>query len=491
MTNRLFWKITGILFGILLLLGVADTLMSTKTSKQYFLETNQRLYGDIAAHTVQEVQPLINGNVDTNAIQDIMHSMMVINPSVEVYLLNTKGEIITYVAPYKKVVLEKVNLEPIKAFISGERKETILGDDPRHPVSQNIFSAAAIENNGKIDGYVYVILASEIQADIASTIKGSYLLRSSMFRFFAILLIALILGGIAFWMITRNVRRVIDVAGKFRDGDYNARMDLKENSDLSEVGMTFNDMADKIVENIENMQSVENLRRELIANISHDLRTPLSIMKGYAETLQLKGQALSIPEKEKYLDIILDSTEKLNQLVTQLFEYSKLESNEIKPLKEPFSISELVQDTLMKYDMILAKKNLSLVSDLAKQVPLVHGDVSLIERVITNLMDNAIKYTPEGGTIKVEIDSDADHVKVCIRDSGPGISRSEQKQIFERFKKAESGQKKTGAGLGLAIAKKIMDMHASQIKVESKPNEGSAFIFSLPKHLNVGLMAPA
>lgn len=484
MTNKLFWQITGILLGLLLLLGLAYAVISANTSHRYSLEMNQRLYGDIASHTVQEVKPLIGGEVDTNAIQDIMHSMMVINPSVEVYLLDTEGKIITYVAPYKKVTLTEVDLTPIKTFITQENRELILGDDPRQPESKNIFSAAAIEKNEAVEGYIYVILASEIQADLTSTLQNSYMLRIGIWGFFTALFLALVIGAIAFWLITRNLNQIIDVVQKFRDGDYKARIKVKKASDLNLMASTFNDMADKIVENIENLKSVENLRKELIANVSHDLRTPLSIMKGYVETLQLKGRTLSPEEKEKYLDIILESTGKLSSLVTQLFEYTKLEANEIKPFKEPFSLNELVQDTLQRYTMILEDRNIDLISHLEKQAPLVFGDVSLIERVISNLMDNAIKFTPKGGTIEVDIVPSEQNVLFKMKDSGPGIEKSEQKYIFERFKQGQVNRhNKAGAGLGLAIAKKILDIHASYIKVESQPNEGASFIFSLPRHL--------
>jgi signal transduction histidine kinase len=303
--------------------------------------------------------------------------------------------------------------------------------------------------------------------------------------FFTALFLALCIGTLAFWLITRNLHRIIDVVRKFRDGDYKVRIETRKSGDLNLLSTTFNEMADKIVDSIESLKSVETLRRELIANVSHDLRTPLSIIKGYVETLQLKGRSLSPEEKEKYLDIILESTGKLSTLVTQLFEYSKLEANEIKPLKEPFSLCDLVQDTLQQYKMILEERNISLTSNLENQVPLVFGDVSLIERVITNLMDNAIKYTPTGGSINVVIVTGDNSVLFRIEDSGPGIAESEQKYIFERFKQGQENRKaKSGAGLGLAIAKKILDIHASYIKVESQPNKGAVFIFSLPQHIS-------
>ncbi|MEL6636410.1 MAG: sensor histidine kinase, partial [Bacteroidota bacterium] len=141
MKNRLYWKISATLFSILGVLGLIYILISSFMAQQYFQEVNQRLYGGIAESTVQEVKPLVDGQVDTSAIQDIMHSMMVVNPSVEVYLLDTEGRIITYVAPYKRVKLKSVDLAPVKQFIADrDRPQFILGDDPRHPGQIKAFS---------------------------------------------------------------------------------------------------------------------------------------------------------------------------------------------------------------------------------------------------------------------------------------------------------------------------------------------------------------
>ena len=198
--NSLYWKISTTLLALLVILGVVYVLITGYVANQYFLEVNQRLYGNIAESTVKEVKPLVNGKVDTTAIQDIMHSMMVLNPSVEVYLLDTEGNIITYVAPYKKVKLEKVNLAPVKEFISATEKPFIKGDDPRHPDRLNVFSAAPIIENDKLTGYVYIILASEEQAEVTSMLSGSYMLKLGSNMFFVALIGALIIGLLAIWL---------------------------------------------------------------------------------------------------------------------------------------------------------------------------------------------------------------------------------------------------------------------------------------------------
>lgn len=480
--NKLYWKISMGLLGLLTVLGVIYILITTYIGKNYVQEINQRLYGSIADTTVNQVRPLVNGKVDTTAIQDIMHSLMVINPSLEVYLLDTEGHIITYVAPYKRVQLEKVDLEPVIEFIeSTEEKPFIKGDDPRNPGQQKVFSAAPIMEGERLSGYMYIILDSEEQVSVSSALSGSYMLKLGSTLFFLALAGALLIGLLAIWFLTRNLRHIIRVVKRFQEGDYKARIEPKHLGEMPPLGATFNEMADKIVANIEQLKSIESLRRELIANVSHDLRTPLAVIQGYTETLQIKDQKLSEKERNQLLETILKSTGNLERLIHQLFEYSKLEAKQVQPEKEPFFIGELAQDSLQKYLLLAQDKNISLQLEAPEKLPLVFADIALVERVFQNLLDNALKFTPPGGTIALSLKALDDQVEVHIADSGPGIPEEQQAFVFDRyFQNVEGEEKKKGAGLGLAIVKKILELHDSSISVKSRLKEGTAFIFQLP-----------
>lgn len=482
--NRLFLKISATLLSILVLLGVVYVLITSYVGQQYYQEVNQKLYGGIADSTVQVVKPLVNGKVDTTAIQDIMHSMMVVNPSVEVYLLDTEGKIITYVAPYKRVKLKSIDLKPVNQFIASKDKPFILGDDPRHPDKKNVFSAAAIKEGDQLTGYCYIILASEEQGAVVSTLAGSYMLKLGTNFFLLTLAGALILGLLAIWFLTNSLRRLNETVRRFKEGDYEARIADAQKGDLAELSTNFNEMADTIVANIDELKSVENLRRELIANVSHDLRTPLAIMQGYVETLLIKEDDIQPEQRRKYLNTILDSSEKLSALIKQLFEYSKLEAKQIQPEKEPFFIGELAQDVFQKYQILAQDKNIKMHLNAPKGLPMVFADLALVERVIQNLMDNALKFTPENGEVSIELNGNNESVEVRIADTGPGIPEDKQSFIFERYRQEEKNEvvKGQGAGLGLAIVKKILDLHNATIEVKSKLNEGTVFMFQLPAY---------
>jgi len=225
------------------------------------------------------------------------------------------------------------------------------------------------------------------------------------------------------------------------------------------------------------LETISKVRKEMIANVSHDLRTPIMVMTGYAETLLMKLGSTKEADQERYLNIILDSARRLSDLIKQLFEYSKLEAQQITPVKAPFQLEKLIRDTFAQYQIIAKNKEIEINIDCAENIPTVYADVSLIERVIQNLMDNAIKFTPQDGIISICLYNNNDKVQVKISDTGKGIPDEKQHAIFERYEKSENSN---GAGLGLTIVKKILDMHGSKIQIDSKVNAGTSFSFSLP-----------
>jgi signal transduction histidine kinase len=227
------------------------------------------------------------------------------------------------------------------------------------------------------------------------------------------------------------------------------------------------------------LKETDEFRKELISNVSHDLRTPVASIQGYAETLLLKKNNLTEEEREKYLKIICSGCENLQKLVGELFELSKLQTNQIKLNPEPFSIAELVSDIAGKYRMLSQKKGVSINTFIPKDLPLVEADLLLIDRVLQNLIDNALKFCRAGDYINIEIrPGGQDTVLVSITDSGEGISQDEIPYIFERYYKGKKYSESTG--LGLAIVKKIIDLHHARIQVSSQPGKETVFSFTLP-----------
>ena len=224
-------------------------------------------------------------------------------------------------------------------------------------------------------------------------------------------------------------------------------------------------------------QELEQMRRELVANVSHDLRTPLASIHGYIETLLMKKDSLDEETKEKYLNTTLQSTQKLKTLVDELFELSKIESKERKLNIESFSVKELAFDVVSHFKREAEEKKIEIAVDSSEHISLVKADLALIDRTLQNLIGNAVKYCTEGDKINVGIRETNGKIVVSISDSGSGISEEDLPHLFDRFFKGKSS--KPGTGLGLAIVKGILELHDSEYKVESKLGEGTRFTFTL------------
>ena len=491
-SNRLYWKLSLTFLAMLILVGLAYVSITAYFSNKYFEEATQLLNAHVSNHLIEEKfqdqSPFLeDGSVNKPLFGDIMHDMMAVNRGIEVYLLDNQGTILYSVVlnhDEPEAPKQHVDLEPIHQFIQNEGNIYIRGDNPRNENDPKIFSAAPFNFEGH-EGYIYIVLAGKQFDTVMSSLVGSYFMKLGAGSMVLTLVFALVVGLIAIWYLTANLRNVIDTAIRFKEGDTEARIEHAEKTDLAELATTFNQMADTINENMERLKSHDRLRQELISNVSHDLRSPLAIIHGYTETLIIKDKSLTDQERSQYLNNINSSTEKLTKLVAQLFEYSKLEAKQIEPQKEPFLISELAMDLYYKYQILAKEKAIQLNIEMEEGLPLVFADIALVERVIQNLMDNALKFTPEEGKITLILSHNESYVEVTVQDTGMGISEQDQRYIFERYRKTKSASKGNfGAGLGLAIVKKILDIHQAGIKVISKPNQGASFQFALPVYSN-------
>lgn len=478
--SSLYWQISAIFLLILVAFTAITLYIAVNSARNYSVEVNQKLNWDLAKTTIDVIKPNFkNGKVNQEAVADIMHSMMVINPSVEVYLLDTNGTILSYVAPEKVVKLKTVSLSPIRQFLNDNRHKIIYGDDPRNLKEKKTFSASEVREEGKLTGYIYIVLASQEYISAAQMVIGSYILGLSIRSVITILLVSAIVGLLAIWLITKKLNAIVKGIQQFQTGNLEARIAIKSNSELDTIGLAFNKMADTLAQNIQELKETDEFRKELISNVSHDLRTPIASIQGYAETLILKKDTIEPSEQFKYLQIIYTSCDKLKRLVSELFELSKLQTNQVKLNTEPFSITELVSDIANKYRIISQKKGVSINTFLPTDLPMIEADILLIDRVLQNLIDNAIKFCKEGDYINIDIRSIIPgKIKISIADTGEGIGHDELPYIFDRYYKGKKYSESTG--LGLAIVKKIIDLHQTEIEVSSQLGKGTIFSFTLP-----------
>ncbi|MGE0471277.1 MAG: sensor histidine kinase [Nitrospira sp.] len=494
MFTTLYGKLASVLIGLFCLLGVGGILLTVATTRLHLQEVNQKLNQTLAERIVSEKLLMQEGLVNEKALKDIFHMLMVINPSIEVYLLDAQGTILTFSASPSKVKRQRIALDPLKRFLSGVEDLPILGDDPRDLNRQKIFSAFPIESlSGSLQGYLYVILGGEEFDSVAQILEGSYILRLSLWAVLATMLFALVTGLFTLRILTHRLRALAVTMESFKRSDFSKQsvvtyesplqpMHSQPRDEIDELDAIFSQMIDRIHTQVTQLNQTDQLRRELVANVSHDLRTPLTSLQGYLETLLLKEGTLSPQEQRSYIEIAMKHSERLSKLIAELFDLAKLNSQEIMPQVEPFSLSELVQDVVQKLTFVAAKKQVNLQTDIREDLPFVSADIGLIERVLDNLIVNAVRHTPERGVVMVALSLENKKIFTQVSDTGCGIPPEDLPHIFDRYYQVGNSrrEKSTGAGLGLAIAKRILELHGSSIEVRSIVNDGTNFTFHLP-----------
>jgi signal transduction histidine kinase len=214
----------------------------------------------------------------------------------------------------------------------------------------------------------------------------------------------------------------------------------------------------------------------------HDLRSPLTSIRGHLETVLLKGRRLSDGEARSLVETSLKNVLSFQRLVEELFELAKLESKQVEPARERFQLGELAQDVVLKLKARAEAAGISLSLDQPQELPPIVADIGMVERLLTNLIENALSHTPEGGRIGLAIQSQDGIMRITVSDSGSGIAAADLPRIFERFYRADKsrGRGTSRSGLGLAIAREIVELHGGTIDAESPPAGGAVFRIELP-----------
>ena len=251
-------------------------------------------------------------------------------------------------------------------------------------------------------------------------------------------------------------------------------MKPRTSDELGELAESFNKMADEI-------KLQDGLRNTFIANVSHELRTPLASMQGFIQGML--DRAIDEADRDKYLEIVLGETKRMNTLITDLLHLAKIESGQFPVELSEFDINELIRRCIIVFEQRIEDKHLSVDVHLSDEKTMVWADEDRISQVITNLVDNAVKFSDDGGELKVWANTIGNKVYVNIADTGEGIAEEEQPYIFERFYKIDKShsRSKPGTGIGLSIVKRIISQHGEKISLQSTPGKGTTFTFTLSK----------
>ena len=475
-------------FAVLLLAccGVSAWLQ-IRSNDVHEMEVVQGLSKGLAEHIARNAELMDANGLKPDAVRRLFGQLMVVNPSVEVYLLDSSGHIDGHAAPAGHLKRDHVDLAPVRRLLDGDPLP-ILGDDPRSVDGRKVFSAAPLRQDGHdASGYIYVVLLGEAHDQLAARGVASEALQTTLWSMGLVALLCLLAGLTAFALITRPLRRLTDAMRHLDAQGEPAAMPVvpvphggesETNDEIAVLEAAFGQMAERIGDQWRTLTRQDQERRELLANISHDLRTPLASLHGYLETLSLKADTLNEADRHRYLAIALDQSRKVGGLAQALFELARLEHGFVQPSLEHFSLTDLVQDVFQKFELAAEARNVRLVAILPRHVPAVVADLGMIERVLTNLLDNAIRHTPSSGAVEVELVHQEGKVSVTVSDTGPGIPRELLDGLFRR--PFNVGGARRGGGLGLLIVYRMLELNHSHIRLVDRADRGATFCFALP-----------
>jgi len=482
--RTLFAKLALALTLLLLGIGLLYAILSATLTAHYQKEFLQSLNRDLASNLVTGRNLVTEGVLDQEALKKTFNHYMMVNPSIEIYLLDYNGAILSYSAEPGKVKRERVDLQPIRDFLNGT-EFPLLGDDPRSFERRKVFSATRIPVAGQAPAYLYVVLRGEEYERIEQLFQQNFLLQLSGAALLVSLSIGLVVGLLLFRLLTRRLHSLAHLMRHFSESNFTRhtpwQLHHRRKDEIELLGQHYNSMAERIQEQLDDLKKQDVLRRKLVANVSHDLRTPLAAMHGYIETLQMKEQDFDSDTRSEYLETALQHSRRVTKLVDELFELAKLDAREMQPQQEPFALAELVQDVIQKFQLPAEERRIRLGMQSDNSLPFVNADIAMIERVLENLIGNALQHTGAGGKITVSLQLKESAVEVQVQDNGSGIPERDLPGIFDRFYRANNKERNDQhAGLGLAIAQHIVRLHSGLIEVRSKINQGTRFFFSLP-----------
>jgi signal transduction histidine kinase len=471
---------------LLIAFGGLAVWITTVNSQQFVQELEQKLQHGLAANLAHELAPALRHGAEGAPVEAAARDLQAVNPSLELYVLDAHGNLIAYLMGDKPLARHHVAIAPIEAFLGGAAPLPIRGDDPSEATARKIFSAARVDIGPAVDGhyrrgYLYVILHGMPYASQASMLHESYIVRAGAITLAIAVAFAAVVGLLLFALLTRRFRKLTATVTRFKAGQFDQRVADGAGDEIGRLGRVFNDMAATIQAQVEALKRTDATRRELVANVSHDLRTPLTSLRGYAERLRARlGDGN--PDSRECLDAILNNADKLERLIAQLSLLSRLDAQQLKPSFEAFPVTELVQDILVKFSPEAEARGIVLTADCAPGLPAVRADVALVERALSNLIDNALLNTEAGGCVCVGLVERGRRLHIAVTDNGRGIPEEELSLVMQRFYRTAHSRTKggTGTGLGLSIAGEIVELHGSRLELTSRIGVGTTVRFSLP-----------
>lgn len=479
-----------IVYGGLLALGFLLVLGLTHT--RYHLEATQRVRlgwaGEILSRYPQEFTSAALGS-DNAPLRELIVRLGRSSLAFDFHVIDGTGKLLLSSLPAARLRRASVDIGAVESLISNPQVLPVMIDDPSEPGVLRIFSAASLGGGAQPKAYLLLLLRAQDAGAFLSH-QGSRVFLESVVMMAGVSVLAFVAAIILLVSILRPIRKLSRAMELFRRESgiawpsENRKTLEPEASELERLSLHFNEMARQIVELLRRLKDDDRKMREMFANISHDLRTPLTIIRGCLETAQTRGESLPTARRSALMDVALTQCRSLGRLIETVFELSKLQSADYHLRRERFSIAELVQDVAMKFSLKAKQRGISIRIDGGDRHIQVMADVLLVERVLDNLIDNALRHAAGANEITLRLVERAVEVEIMVCDNGCGIPTAAWNRILtEQSGKPPSylGATEKGTGLGLSIVRRILELHDTSLELVTTGGNGTHFRFALRK----------
>lgn len=489
-TGSVFWRVAAVLIAVQL----ATSFLSVGFTAWYARDQHQALATVAITARLDALSEEIERRADLTdlgsfLLSDELELDLAYRFPDPLLLVDLEGSVIRTVFPsneaFSLALLDTLARPQIPPILDDDRTFSDIVIDDTDNLIKGGFASAPLYDVGGFPVGIIVIqpLTQSIELELAAS-KEAFR-RSLRIVFVISLVAALLLGAFITWWLVRPLRNVANSVKEIGQGAYDVRLSYSGNDEMGALSIAVNEMASQVQKSIESLKESDKIRRELVANVGHDLRTPLSAIQGHLEEVerfQKEGQQAdadaSVARARRQVSI-------LGKLVDDLFELSRLESTVPRLYQEPILVAELISDAVSGQFKLAQSKEIDIQTRFSDELPVLQADGMRLLRVLNNLIDNAIRYSPAGSKVLVTAAPQNGGVLISVADSGDGIDPQVLDQVFQRYYRGSHARTRganetDGSGLGLAISKAIAEAHGGTLEVANQEGSGAIFRLFLP-----------
>ena len=429
---------------------------------------------------------------DRLAFAERLQSYVLFAPHTGLYLVSPKGEILATSGEGRILWASyRVDLKGIRAAQAYDSTMPVLAEDPDAPGEMRIVALRPLAERDEGAGWLMVVSRSADLLTQTSELVRMYALRTGAKAALLTLAIAVALTAAMMAVLTRPLSLLTRRVERIQRSGFSAPVSEEDfpygnrNDEIGRLSDSFRDAFGRLKQESDQVAMIDNRRRDMVASVSHDLRTPLTALIGQLETVRMKRDTMPRAEQDRFIDGAFNNAQHLKRLTGALADLGRLDDPAFRIEMEPIALHELCDDVAHRFQTHAEHLGLRLTVNYPDGLPLAYVDAALIERALSNLLDNAIRVTPAGGDIEVDVSSavlrDQAAIMVAVCDSGPGVSPQDAARVFERFfQSSEHRGQRGSSGLGLAIVSRVAELHHGHAGVSSRPGKGAVFHLLLP-----------